>query len=406
MRSFPFCMKGLLYRMAAAVPQEEGYIVRHANLHREMFPALAANDYVYLNTGSSGPPSYETIEAGHKADDLCSGPAYLEGPGFYALQAELRERAREAAARVIGSDPEEVALTQNTTHGMNLGVASIDWREGDEVVSTTTEHPGCLVPLHNLRGRCGVKVNLVSPPLTPEKIEAAITPKTRLVALSHVDWTTGEVFPLAGICAIARERGILTLVDGAQSVGNIPVDAPATGVDIYAFTGHKWVLGPEGIGALYVRPGLEVHSTNVGFLSLADHLAFDADGGYELRKGARRFEASTGSPALCAGFAAAAEAVYERGELVYERILGRAELLLELLSEMPRITLRTPRPAQSGLVSFEVDGLASKEVAERLLEERFVLRYIPGARSYVRASTHLFNTEAEIENLARTVGRL
>jgi selenocysteine lyase/cysteine desulfurase len=79
---------------------------------------------------------------------------------------------------------------------------------------------------------------------------------------------------------------------------------------------------------------------------------------------------------------------------------------MELLSEMPRITLRSPRPAQSGLVSFEVEGLASKEVAERLLEERFVLRYIPGARSYIRASTHLFNTEAEIENLTRAVGRL
>jgi selenocysteine lyase/cysteine desulfurase len=399
-------MKGLLYRTASAVPHKEDSIVRYAIPHREMFPALAGNDYVYLNTGSSGPPTYETIEAGRAADDLCSGAAYLEGGGLYALQAELRERAREAAARVIGSDPEAVALTQNTTHGMNLGVASIDWREGDEVVSTTTEHPGCLVPLHNLRGRCGVKVNLVSPPLTPEKIEAAITPKTRLVALSHVDWTTGEVFPLAGICAIARERSILTLVDGAQSVGNVPVDAPSTGADIYAFTGHKWVLGPEGIGALYVRPGLEVHSTNVGFLSLTDPFAFDAEGGYELRKDARRFEASTGSPALCAGFAAAAEAVYERGESGLEGILDRAELLMELLSEMPRITLRSPRPAHSGLVSFEVEGLASKEVAERLLEERFVLRYIPGARSYVRASTHLFNTEAEIENLTRAVGRL
>jgi selenocysteine lyase/cysteine desulfurase len=198
----------------------------------------------------------------------------------------------------------------------------------------------------------------------------------------------------------------LTLVDGAQSVGNVPVDAPSTGADIYAFTGHKWVLGPEGIGALYVRPGLEVHSTNVGFLSLTDPFAFDAEGGYELRKDARRFEASTGSPALCAGFAAAAEAVYERGESGLEGILDRAELLMELLSEMPRITLRSPRPAHSGLVSFEVEGLASKEVAERLLEERFVLRYIPGARSYVRASTHLFNTEAEIENLTRAVGRL
>lgn len=387
-------------------PRKEVRITRHASLARNAFPALIDNDYVYLNTGSSGPPSYETIEATRAADDLCSGPAYLEGAGFYARQSELRERAREAAARIIGAAPEDVALTQNTTHGMNLGVSSLDWHEGDEVVSATTEHPGCLVPLHNLAGRFGVKVNLVSPPVTPEKAEAAMTARTRLVALSHVDWTSGEVFPLAEICALARERGTLTLIDGAQSVGNIPVDAPASGADMYAFTGHKWVLGPEGIGALYIRPGLDVHSTNVGFLSLTDPFAFGPEGGYELREDARRFEASTGSPALCAGFAAAAEAVSERGEDGSEGIRKLADSLMNLLSGIPRITLRSPRPARSGLVSFEVEGLESKEVAERLLAERFVLRYIPGARSYVRASTHLFNTGEEIESLARAVSRL
>jgi selenocysteine lyase/cysteine desulfurase len=340
------------------------------------------------------------------ADDLCSGPAYLDGVGFYARQAEIRERAREAAARLVKADPEDIALTQNTTHGMNLGVASIDWREGDEVVSTTTEHPGCLVPLHNLAERFGVKVKLVSPPVTVEKVESAMTSRTRLVALSHVDWTTGEVFPLEEICALARAHGAFTLVDGAQSVGNIPVDVPSTGADMYAFTGHKWVMGPEGVGALYVRPGLDVHSTNVGFLSLTDPFAFDAEGSYELRSDARRFEASTGSPALCAGFATAAEAIHERGEAGFAGIRHRAELLMELLSEMPRVTLRSPLPAQSGLVSFEVEGLAAKDVAERLLERRFVLRYIPGPRSYVRASTHLFNPEDEIEALATAVGRL
>ena len=340
------------------------------------------------------------------ADDLCSGPAYLEGVRLYARQAEVAARAREAAARLIGAAPEDVALTQNTTHGMNLGVASIDWQEGDEVVSTTTEHPGCLAPLHNLRCRFGVRVSLIPPPVTAQKVGAAMGPKTRLVALSHVDWTSGEVLPLEEICALARERDVLTLIDGAQSVGDIPLNVPSSGADMYAFTGHKWVLGPEGMGAFYVRPGCGVPSTNVGFLSLPDPSAFNPGGDYELRKDARRFEASTMSPVLAAGFAAAAEAVHERAERGYAGIRHRADLLTSLLSGLPRVALRSPRPAKGGIVSFEVEGLAAKEVAERLLEKRFVLRYIPGPRSYVRASTHLFNTEEEIEALAKAVARL
>jgi len=369
-----------------------------------MFPALATNDCAYLNTGSSGPPPDYVLKAMREADDLCSGPAYLEGLGLFVHQAEMNSRAREAAARLVRA--EEVALTQNTTHGMNLGVGSIDWREGDEVVSVTTEHPGCLVPLHNLKDRFGVKIDLVSPPVTPEKIEDSLTPRTRLVALSHVDWTNGEVLPLREICAVARQREVLTLVDGAQSVGNIPVDVPATGADMYAFTGHKWVLGPEGIGAFYVRPGLPVYSPNVGLMSLPDPADFDIEGGYGLRSDARRFEASTMSPALAAGFTAAADAVYERGGAWCEEIRHRADVLIDLLSEISRVTIRSPRPAQSGLVSFEVEGMPAEDAVARLLEQGFILRYLPEPNPYIRASTHLFNTEEELEALAKTVREL
>ena len=371
-----------------------------------MFPALAGNDYVYLNSGSSGPPPDYVMETMREADGFASGPAYLEGLGLFASQAESNTRAREAAASLVGANPDDIALAQNTTHGMNLGASAIDWREGDEIVSATTEHPGCLAPLHNLSRRFGVKVSLLEPPITAEKVETALTPRTRLVALSHVDWTNGEVYPLAEICAAARERGALTLVDGAQSVGNIAVDVPATGADMYAFTGHKWVLGPEGMGALYVRPGCDVPSTNVGFLSLPDPKAFDTHGGYDLRSGGRRFEASTMSPVLAAGFAAAANAANERGEVGPEEIRRRADLLMDRLSEIPRVAVRSPRPAHSGLVSFEIGGVASKDAVEILLRDGFVLRFLPEPRPYARASVHLFNEEDELEALAKAVGEL
>ena len=376
-------------------------------LPRKMFPALMDNSYVYLNSGGSGPPSHETIAAMREADDLCSGPAYLEGTDFYAHQHNLYARARETVGRLVNAAPHDLALTQSTTHGMNLGAFALDWEAGDEVISSRSEHPGCLVPLHALEKRYGVLLKLIEPPITTEKIERAMTPRTRLVAISHVDWTTGEVLPLEEISALARDRGALTLVDGAQSVGNIPVDVPATGVDMYAFTGHKWVLGPEGMGAFYIRPGLEAESTSLGFASLSDPTAFDAEGGYEeyFHEGARRFEASTMSPALAAGFAVAVEAIYKRGPEGFAEIRRRADLLIGLLEEMPRITLRSPRPAHSGLVSFEISEVVPKEAAEKLLAQEFVVRFIPEPYPYVRASTHLFNTEEELESLAEAVSK-
>ena len=376
-------------------------------LSRDSFPAFHDNEFIYLNSGGSGPPSKETLAAMRAADEWFSGPIYREGIGLFIQQAETNTRARTAAANLVGAAPDDVALTQNTTHGMNLGATAIDWKPGDGILSTTTEHPGCLAPLHNLERRFGVETTLIEPPVTPEKIRAALTPTTRLIALSHVDWTTGEVLPLAEICAVARERGVLTLVDGAQSVGDIAVDAPALGVDMYAFTGHKWVLGPEGIGAFYVRPGLEVQSPNVGYAAVfLEETAFDIHGDYELRTNARRFEASTVSPTLAAGFAAAAEAVLERGEEGFVGIRERADFLMGLLSEIPGVTLRSPRPAQSGLVSFETSGVVPKDAVADLLQRRFVVRFIPDPNPYIRVSTHLFNSDEELEALATAVAEL
>lgn len=378
---------------------------RHT-LGREDISALANNDYVYLNSGGSGPVPDYVREGMKAADDLCSGPAYLEGAKFYARCAEAVGAAKEALARLLGGSPEDYALTTNTSNGMSLGVAAIDWREGDEVVTTTTEHPGCLVPLHAVAKRYGVVLKFVEPTVTAQKIEAAMTDRTRLIALSHVDWTDGYVLPLEEISARARERGIFTLVDGAQSVGDMQTDIPATGADMYAFTGHKWLLGPEGAGGFYVRPDCGLRSTNLGFASVADPASFDISGDYDLKSGAGRFEASTASPALAGGLAAAANGMADRGEAGFDEILRKAELLMDLLDGDPRVTVRSPRPARTGLVSFEVEGVQTRKAVAKLLEKRFVLRFLPEPTHYLRASTHLFVTDDELRSLAEAVSEL
>ncbi|WP_119069411.1 aminotransferase class V-fold PLP-dependent enzyme [Rubrobacter indicoceani] len=373
---------------------------------RNSIRTLRDNDFVYLNSGGSGPPPDYVRDGMRLADDLTSGPAYLEGAAFYARCADTVRSAKEALARLLGGAPEDYALTNNTSQGMSLGVAAMDWSPGDEIITTTTEHPGCLVPLHAAAERYGATIRYVEPAVTAGKVEAAMSEKTRLIALSHVDWTNGYVLPLEEIAALARERGVVTLVDGAQSVGGMPVDIPATGTDLYAFTGHKWLLGPEGAGGLYVRPDCDLPSTNLGYASVSDPQSFDLHGDYKLKAGAGRFEASTASPALAGGLAAAADALANSGEETFGEITRKAELLMDLLSENPRVTLRSPRPARTGLVSFEIEGLETKDAVAKLLKRRFVLRFLPEPSYYLRASTHAFVTDGELESLARAVSEL
>lgn len=376
-----------------------------ADLSRFSIPALTGSATTYLNSGATGPSSQYILEEMRRADEQFSA-SYLQGARLFGLLGDLAGRARTSVAELLNAGPGEVALTQNTSNGISLAVAGIDWSAGDEVISTTAEHPGGLLPLYELRDRYGVEVRLIEPPVTPERIEAAMTDRTRLVSLSHVLYTDGAVVPLKEICALARSRNVLTLVDGAQSAGNIGIDVHDLGVDLYAVTGHKWLLGPEGMGALYVRPGVEAHTTNLGFATLSDPAAFDPSSGGPYWSGARRFEGSTINPALAAGLAAAANAANLRGPEQYDEIQSRADYLTRRLAALTDINIHSPRPAESGLVAFSVRGMESTQVVSELLQQDFVLRYVPQPYLYVRASTHLFNTTAELDALVNAVSRL
>ena len=169
--------------------------------------------------------------------------------------------ARAAVAAVLGTDVDAVALTHSTTDAMNAGSLALDWRAGGRVVTTRSEHPGGLGAFYALRER-GVEIAFVDAgddgddARTLEAFDAAITPGTRLVALSHVQWTTGAVLPVADIATLAHARGALVIVDGAQAAGAIPFRFDELGVDLYALSAQKWLLGPEGMGALVVAPDL------------------------------------------------------------------------------------------------------------------------------------------------------
>src|SRR5262245_38863127 len=259
---------------------------------RAALPSLSAA--IQLNTGSAGPLPAEVATAmaeleGYERDFGRAQAAYWD---------EARQRmdeARAGVAAVLGGDLDEVAITHATTDGMNLGTWALDWREGGRAVSTCHEHPGGYGPLYMICDRFGVELAFAefAGNAPDDEIVALfdrlVTPGTQLVSISHVLWTSGLVMPVRRIADIAHARGALVLVDGAQAAGAIPVSVRDLGVDLYAVPAQKWLLGPEGLGALWVRRELQgqLESTFASFFTFETS---DSRGNRTLASDARRFQ--------------------------------------------------------------------------------------------------------------------
>ena len=202
---------------------------------------------------------------------------------------------------MVNDGADEIALTRNTTGGMNIAIHGLNWQPGDEALTTNLEHPGGLFPLYVLRQRRGVTVNVVQIP--PEassgeavaRFEAAITPRTRLPVFSPVAWNTGMRLPLDEIVALGHRHHVLSAVDAAQSTGAIPLDLPASGVDFYAMPAQKWLCGPEGIGAFYLRREhlSRLEPTFVGYRSMGNDGKFNLSDHFLTASNDRRYEDAT-----------------------------------------------------------------------------------------------------------------
>jgi L-cysteine/cystine lyase len=348
----------------------------------------------YLNTGTSGPLALCVVEAIEHAlrRELALGRTSPSGLPDYA---PLVQDTRRRLAALIGADVDEIALTDSTTHGVNAAVWGLPWRAEDEVLTSTVEHPGIVLPLHHLARRTGVSLRTVA----PEAVPFAITDHTRLVAVSHVSFSTGGVLPIAEIASAARESGALLLVDGAQAVGAMPVDVHALDVDFYAFAGQKWLCGPEGTGALYVRPGIAAQPTHVSTHSVRPSGAGGRDPrNVSLADTARRFESSAVfRPALHGLHAALRWLTDDIGlDVVFDRTRALARYCHDRLSALPGAEVLAPREAMAGLVCFR---LPSAPTVAALQERGLTIRRIPETDA-LRASCAFFNTWAEIDRLA------
>jgi L-cysteine/cystine lyase len=343
---------------------------------RAQFPVLER--YAYLQAGSVGPLARGTIEVMREAEErrLAEGRGSLaQFEGILALREELRADV----AALVGVASEQVALTASTTDGCNIVLAGLGLAEGDEVVTTTDEHFGLIGPLHS----SGSTVVVVEP--EAERILAAITPRTRLVAISHVIWTTGAVLP---VHALRASSGIPILVDGAQSVGTMPVDA--AGLDFYTISGQKWLCGPDGTGALVVA---EPEALRVARPSYLSQRSYEHDGSFEPRPGAARFDPNLTPHALTAGLRAAIGGLPSWG---YARAAGTAERLRDLLREAGKEVVVPHQRAT--LVSWRGPADETAGIVARLADVGVIVRDLPG-RGLVRASVGWWTSDGDLERL-------
>lgn len=370
-------------------------------------------DMLYLNTGGQGPLPASSlsamVEAIKRNGDL--GPGSADG---YGQSAEIENRLRSMLADLAGARTDEIAVTTSTGEGLAVVAAALSLRPGDEVIVSDEEHPAGLIPWYQQVSARGIRVSTVSAePLGDfvERVEQAITDRTRVLSLSHVAFRTGAVLPIRSVCDLARKHNIFTLVDGAQSVGIIPVDFGELGVDAYSFPGQKWLLGPLGTGGLYVRRDAWPALTPAVITS-AGVSGYTPDA-VDLVDTASRFGVSRPGPALCTALTRSVELLSGIGADSINRIAtGLTNEASELLAAIRGIRVHTPRPVvphiRSGLVTFSARNMSADRLAKALGEEdRIVVRTVklPDLEA-VRISLHCFHERSDLTRLTDAVTRL
>ncbi len=354
----------------------------------------------YMNNASLGVPPrpvVEAVAAGHRA--ISEEPLH----GKHDLQAQIAEVVEPGLARFFGVTADELSLTRNASEALHLQTIGLQLESGDEVLITTQEHPAGRRPWLFRAAREGVRVNEVfipSPLPDPAEVLSrmadAITPRTRAIAFCHVT-RGGHIYPVAELCALARDRGLVSLVDGAQAVGQFPIDLSTLGCDAYSVSLHKWMLAPAGTGFLFVRESARDR--------IRTAFAYDAspDAPLLAPPGTMPF------PVLAA-ISAALDFVNAIGiERVEARCRFLSDHLKRRLAEMRDITLLSSAGSQSapGSTIFEkrgLDAMAAVPMME-MLAATHIDEHQRDSHDAIRVSTHIYNTTAEIDRFIDALGR-
>jgi selenocysteine lyase/cysteine desulfurase len=369
---------------------------------------------VYVNTGWSGPSPVSVADAIKQRLDyeMEQSPT---SPEVYQSGVEIRTKARAAVAWLLNATPEEICLTKNTTEGLNIIINGLPWSRGDEIITFSLEHSSVLVPSYFQQRRHGVVVKVL-PLATHEgweailsKVEAALTQHTRLVFLSHIQYSCGLRMPVKEIRQMLKDRGIMLLLDGAQTAGHIPLDVKDMDCDFYSIPGQKWLLGPEGVGALYIRKEL---ITEVEPMQVAARAVLSPNDFHQFQPNTSSIDkfllTSTSTP-LQVGMLEAIRFIQEVGVgEIEQRNLDLATSMKQALQETAGVKVLSPleRQSSSGLVSFTIEGVDPKDAVAYLWAQHRIVTRSVSSPSCVRVSWHFFNTEEEVHRVVEAVRNL
>ena len=383
---------------------------------RNLCPALA--NKTYFNYGGQGPlptPSLEAIMASWQAIQELGPFTTAVWPEIDATTTRLRQRL----AQWFGVPAHRLAFTENVTSGCVLPLWGLPWQPGESLLISDCEHPGVVAACRELARRHQLAIDTLavgdltgSPEhaaaAVQERLTAALTPRTRLVVLSHLLWNTGQLMPIAAVASqlTSHPNQPWLLVDAAQSLGAIPVAEAAAAADIYACTGHKWCCGPEGLGVVALSARLLEHGqpTLIGWRSLSH----EGDGSSSFHADARRFEVATSCIPLFAGLDRSLQLLEAEGsaEQRLARIRELAGQLWHGLQLLPEVETLLQEPPPAGLVSFRLTRAGNTgRAVQRLGEQGLWIRSLDDPPC-LRACTHITSTTAEVERLLSALAAL
>lgn len=369
---------------------------------RKLFPFT--KERIYFNTSSLGPPSKLVLES------LTCAWEELTQKGSINRKKQVN-LLRQNAAKLLGANEDEIAFTRNTTEGMNIVARTIPFKQGDEVILTTHEHIGGASIWLALEKELGISVKLVDLDLSGKNnratISNAITEKTKLVVFSHVTCTTGMIMPAKKIAEVCKNNSILCCVDGAQAVGMIQVNLQDIQPDFYIGCGHKWLYGPQGSGFLYVsKEILKNYPPNfVGAYTDSEFNLKEKKLNYLTK--ASRLEYGTRNVPQMAGLSKAIDMAQQIGmHRIEERVKELANHFISHVNTINGFELLSPmdQSYRGGIVTIRIRGIESKQIRQKLAEEKIVVRHIYEADlDAVRFSFALFNTTEEVHQLVETL---